>query len=87
MRVIFRTHSYRNNRNAKQHKVDVNLTSVVSIVWKLHMKILPRKEIEQIILETISKHMKEKVTARSQHGFTQRKSCLTNLIAHNEMTG
>ena len=42
----------------------------------------------QLILETISRHMKDKkVTGSSQHGFTKGKSWLTNLINfHDEMT-
>lgn len=35
--------------------------------------------MEKIILEIITKHFKT-VLGRSQHGFTKRKSCLTNLI-------
>lgn len=44
---------------------------------------------QQIILETISRHMKEKKSIRnSQHGFTKRKLCLTNLISfYSEITG
>lgn len=43
----------------------------------------------QIILETISQHTKDKkVTGSSQHGFTKRERCLTNLTAfHEEVTG
>lgn len=38
--------------------------------------------MEKIILETSSKHMKEKKVIRSiQHRFMKGKSCLTNLIA------
>ncbi|GAB0178719.1 mitochondrial enolase superfamily member 1 [Grus japonensis] len=37
--------------------------------------------MEQIILGVISKHVEEKVMGSGQHGFTKRKSCLTNLIA------
>ena len=44
--------------------------------------------MEQIILETISTHLKvKKVIGISQHAFMKKK-CLTNLIAfYHEMTG
>lgn len=50
---------------------------------------IPGKVTEQLILETISRHMNNKKFFRSsQHGFTKGKSCLTNLINfYNEMTG
>jgi len=38
--------------------------------------------MEQLIVEVITKQVEEKKVIRSsQHGFTKRKSCLTNLIA------
>ena len=50
---------------------------------------VPRKVIEPLILETISRHLKsKKVSSSSQHGFTKWKSCLTDLITfHDELTG
>ena len=49
---------------------------------------VPGKVMEQLILESISRHMKDKKVNRSnQHGFTQGKQCLTNLINfYSEMT-
>ncbi|GAB0187927.1 cAMP-dependent protein kinase inhibitor alpha [Grus japonensis] len=42
--------------------------------------------MEQLILETISRHlMDEKIIRSGHHGFTKGKSCLTNF--YNEMTG
>ena len=45
--------------------------------------------MEQVILETISRHVKdEKSIRRSQRGFTKEKSCLTDLInVYHAMTG
>jgi len=47
------------------------------------------KVLEQLILGTISRHMKNKKVSRSsQHDFTKGKSCLTNLInSDDEMNG
>lgn len=45
------------------------------------LTLFPETEIEQIILETVFRHMKvKKMIGSSQHGFTKSKSCLTDLI-------
>ncbi|CAM5106705.1 unnamed protein product, partial [Eretmochelys imbricata] len=45
--------------------------------------------MEQVLKESILKHLEErKVIRNSQHGFTKGKSCLTNLIAfYDKITG
>ncbi|PKU33787.1 rna-directed dna polymerase from mobile element jockey- hypothetical protein [Limosa lapponica baueri] len=50
---------------------------------------IPGKVMQQLILGTISRHMKDKtVIGSSQHGFMKGKSHITNLIAfYDEMTG
>ncbi|KAK4832744.1 hypothetical protein QYF61_025273 [Mycteria americana] len=67
----------------KGKKKDVGNYSPVSVTS------IPEKVMEKEIMETISRHMKnKKVVGCSQHGFIKGKSGLTNLTAfHSEMTG
>ena len=50
---------------------------------------IPRKVVEQFIMEVISRHAEDKKVIRnSQHGFTKGRSCLTKLIAfYDGVTG
>lgn len=52
------------------------------------LTLIPGKAVEQLALENISRHMKDKKAIRcSQHGFAKGKSCLVNLINFcDEMT-
>lgn len=45
------------------------------------LPLIPGKVMEQNLLETTSKQIEDKVTGRSQYGFINGKSCLTNLIS------
>ncbi|GAB0178010.1 hypothetical protein GRJ2_000266300 [Grus japonensis] len=51
------------------------------------LALIPRKVMEKILQKSISKHMKDKKgMGSSQQGFIKGKSCLTSLIAYNEVT-
>ena len=52
----------------------------------LSLTSIPRKMMEQLVLDTLSKPLEEKkVIGRSQHGSTKGKSCLTNLTAFSDV--
>ena len=42
---------------------------------------IPRKVVEQLVLDAISKELEEKVIRSSQCAFTKGRSCLTNTVA------
>ena len=52
----------------------------------LSLTSIPRKMMEQLVLDTLSKPLEEKkVIGRSQHGSTKGKSCLPNLTAFSDV--
>ena len=52
----------------------------------LSLTSIPRKMMEQLVLDTLSKPLEEKkVIGRSQHGSTKGKSCLTNLTGFSDV--
>ncbi|PKU29918.1 rna-directed dna polymerase from mobile element jockey- hypothetical protein [Limosa lapponica baueri] len=68
--------SRRARRSAQEGKKEDPGNYRLASLTSIHGKVMV-----QLILETISRHMKdEKVIRRSQHGFTEGKSCLINSI-------
>ncbi|XP_068786191.1 uncharacterized protein [Struthio camelus] len=52
------------------------------------LTLIPVKAMKQLILDTVSKHMKgKKVFRSSQRGFTKGKSCLTSLMEFTSVMG
>ena len=52
----------------------------------LSLTSIPRKMMEQLVLDPLSKPLEEKkVIGRSQHGSTKGKSCLTNLTGFSDV--
>lgn len=53
----------------------------------VNLSLISRKVTEQIILESISKHMKDKKVINSQHALSKGKTYLLSMIVfYNEMT-
>lgn len=54
----------------------------------LSLTSIPSTVMEQVILKTVCKHIKDKnVTESSQHGFMRGKTCLTSLVAFYDTAG
>ena len=66
----------------KGEKEELGNDKLISISW------IPEKVLEQLMQETVSRHVKDKRgIRRSQHGFTKGKSCLRKPAAfYHEMT-
>lgn len=59
----------------KGMKDDLGSYRLVSFTW------IPRKALEQMILEATAKQRKDTVTGSSQQGFMKEKSCSRNQIS------